>query len=262
MNAPIPCAICTDHSAHASGEKCLRDCVNVEADLGVICSRCAQRIRNDLDAILSSWLMTETPPTPIATGARTKETPLPGGTDWIDWRHGADVFDILGSWVRCFAEDYGTPEPTSGDLSTIVGWLRRELDHVANSHPAIEEFADEIHTLARRGMRLAGEIPPRRSRVPCPTQGCGKVMHLDIRDVERVNTCKRCEVSRSTAQILNLLVADPDAMVPLESAAMKSKVSEATIKRWARAGKVERSGGLYRLGSVLDYAALRAARGA
>ena len=187
----IQCAICTRHP-HAPDDDCTDDCRTTEADLGIICTRCADRIRRDLDALVDAWAATENPAFPGGSSGdgRAKSSPLPGGTDWMDFRQGADLFGILGTWVRDWCDVYALKGPKYSDLTSITGWLRAHLPHAANSHPAIDDFADEVRKLAQRARRLAGEVPDRGQRVPCPTDDCGRVLRY-----ARLNWRRRSGVS-------------------------------------------------------------------
>lgn len=256
----LQCAICAKHP-HEPTEDCGAECRDVTADLGIICSSCAQRIRRDLDAMVDAYAATENPAFPggyAGEGGRTKSQPLPGGTDWLDWRQGSDMFGTLTSWIRDWCETYALAGPKRTDLTSLTGWLRAHLPHAANSHPAVDDFADEIRKIAQRGRRLAGEVSDRGQRYPCPTDGCGRTLYVRMSDLEAYVHCPRCDVSRKAAHLLALAVR-ADAWVPEQSAADAVQVSVATLKRWAKAEHVQREDGKYWLPSVRDYAATRRA---
>lgn len=255
----IQCAICTRHP-HAPDDDCTDDCRTTEADLGIICTRCADRIRRDLDALVDAWAATENPAFPGGSSGdgRAKSSPLPGGTDWMDFRQGADLFGILGTWVRDWCDVYALKGPKYSDLTSITGWLRAHLPHAANSHPAIDDFADEVRKLAQRARRLAGEVPDRGQRVPCPTDDCGRVLRVRTAELEEAVRCKRCGVERTSGQIL-LIASRADAWVPGETAADVAGVTMSTLQRWAKAGHVQRERGQYWLPSVRQYKATKGA---
>lgn len=279
----IECAICTKHPhdpaddctpfcievpqpkgktkvlhRHLPDADCTSECRSREADCGAICTPCAQRIRDDLDTLVDSWAATTDPAFPGGSSGdgRAKSSPLPGGTDWMDWRQGADLFGVLTTWVRDWMDIYALAGPRRGDLTSITGWLRAHLDHAANSHPAIDDFADEIRKLAQRGRRLAGEVPDHGQRVPCPTDDCGRTLRVRTADLEETVRCKRCGIERSAAQIL-AIASRQDAWVPEETAADVARVSVSTLKRWAKAGHVQREHGRYWLPSVREYKATK-----
>ena len=81
----LECVICARHP-HLPDTECSRDCRSRDADLGTICTGCAQRIRDDLDTLVDAWAATESPAFPGGSSGdgRAKSSPLPGGTDWID----------------------------------------------------------------------------------------------------------------------------------------------------------------------------------
>jgi len=255
----LECAICTKHP-HEPDEDCTGECVVTDADLGIICTKCAQRIRRDLDALVDTYSLTADPAFPGGSSGegRARSAPLPGGTDWMDWRQGSDMFGTLTSWIRDWCDVYALAGPKRADLTSITGWLRAHLPHAANSHPAITDFASEIRTLAQRGRRLAGEVSDRGQRYPCPTDECGRTLYVRMDDLEAYVHCPRCDVSRKAAHLLALAVR-ADAWVPEQSAADAVMVSVSTLKRWAKADHVQREAGKYWLPSVREYAATRRA---
>ena len=251
------CAICTRHR-HLPDDDCTTDCTVREADLGIICSRCAQRIRSDLDTLIDTWALTEDPnfPGQASGGTRAKTSPLPGGTEWMDWRQGSDLFGVLTTWVRDWCETYVLAGPKRADLTSLTGWLRAHLPHAANSHPAIDDFADEIRTLAQRGRRLAGEVPERGQRVPCPTDDCTRTLRIRTADLEETVRCRSCGIQRTSGQIL-LIASRSDSWVSSQIAADVVGVNTTTIQRWAKSGQVKKDQGLYWLPDVRARAAKR-----
>lgn len=254
------CAICTRHY-HGRDEDCTDECNSVDADLGCICSKCAQQIRSDLDALVDLYALTAQlgPMTGVTGEGRAKSSPLPGGTDWIDWRHGQDLADILVTWVRDWMETYALNGPKNATLTGVTGWLRAHLNLAANSHPAIDEFANEMAQLVARGQRLVGEVPDRGQRVPCPTDDCGRTLRVRTAELQAVVTCKRCGIGRSAAQLLALAVR-ADAWVPAETAAEVAGVTTRSLRQWAERGHIGRSAEGYWLPSVREYVAAREAK--
>lgn len=282
----IECAICTRHPhdpadsctpfcievpqpkgkakvlhRHLPDADCTTECRSREADLGRVCGPCAQKIRDDLDTLVDSWAATEDPAFPGGTSGdgRAKSSPLPGGTDWMDWRQGADLFGVLTTWVRDWMDIYALAGPRRGDLTSITGWLRAHLDHAANSHPAIDDFADEIRKLAQRGRRLAGEVPDHGQRVPCPTDDCGRTLRVRTADIDERVRCHKCGIERTAGQLLAIAML-ADKWVPAETAADVAGVSARSIRTWGERGHIDRGPDGYWLPSVRQYVAERNAK--
>ena len=282
----IECAICTRHPhdtaddctpfcievpqpkgkakvlhRHLPDADCTTECRSREADLGRVCGPCAQKIRDDLDTLVDSWAATTDPAFPGGSSGdgRAKSSPLPGGTDWMDWRQGADLFGVLTTWVRDWCDVYALAGPRRGDLTSITGWLRAHLDHAANSHPAIDDFADEIRKLAQRGMRLAGEVPDHGQRVPCPTDDCGRTLRVRTADIDERVRCHKCGIERTAGQLLAIAML-ADKWVPAETAADVAGVSARSIRTWGERGHIDRGPDGYWLPSVRQYVAERNAK--
>ena len=257
----MSCTICTRHQHKPDEPECTPQCVVVPADRGVVCDGCHTRMRQGLDIIVETWALTDEPgfPTPGGEG-RAKSRPLPGGDEWIDWR--AEVPAKLASWCQDFAEFLDLHGPSapheSAVLTAITGWLTAHLSSVSNRHPAVDDFATEVQELANRGMRLAGMTQEKKSRVPCPTNGCPADLHIRASQLEEWARCRTCGIERSNAQLL-AIAARTDAWVPATIAAEVARITESTLRRWAVAGHVEREGGRYWLPSVREYATMKAA---
>jgi len=255
----VSCTICTKHQHKPDEPECTPQCVVVPADRGVVCSGCLTRMSQGLDLIIETWALTDEPgfPTPGGEG-RAKSRPLPGGDEWISWR--TEVPHVMASWCDDFAESLGLHGPTATEttaLTAITGWITVHLPNVSKAHPALDVFATELAKLANRGMRLAGMTQEKLSRMPCPTDGCGYEMRIRASQLEEWARCTKCGIERTSAQLL-AIAARSDAWVPGPIAAEVVRINEATLRRWAIAGHVERDGGKYWLPSVREYAATRA----
>lgn len=246
------CAVCSKHP-HLPDADCDRDCRSREADLGVICSTCAHTIDRDLLTVLETYALTNVPPWPSNGGdGRAKTRPLPGGTEWLDFRSCVEQLGVLSTWTRDVMDTYGLAGPKRGDLSSLVGWLRSHLPSMANSHPAISDFAYEVRALARRGLRVAEVDLDKRQRVTCPTDECSGTLRISVADLEAAAPCRQCGRDWTTAQLLNV-ATNSDEWVDEEVASLSTKTPGSTLRRWAKAGHIQRKNGLYRLASIREY---------
>lgn len=78
--------------------------------------------------------------------------------------------EVLWSWVRDWLtyRTAGETGPTP-DLPNIITWLRHRLDWAAQHHPAVDDFAAEVHhmtTTLRRTLNVARYV--QRFKEPCP----------------------------------------------------------------------------------------------
>lgn len=253
------CELCAIHP-HNIGEDHSADCHEVKADMGECCRLCVTKMARNLDLILECWALTTIPPWPSAGGGdhRGKSTPLLGGDDWMDWRQGAAMMGALTSWCRDWAETFTLPLPRSADLTTMIGWLRVHLEQAAREHPALVEFHQEIAVIARRGAHVAGMGAYRGQAIDCPADDCGYTIRINTADIEAEVVCRVCETRWSVARLLTV-ASFADAWVDVETASRATKVPESTLRRWAKAGHVERKGGQFRLQSIRQRAEARSA---
>lgn len=251
------CAVCTKHQHQPDDDRCTPECRTRQATEGNVCRNCAQQIRNNLDTIPDCYALSEEPNYPNRAGdGRSKAFPLPGGTEWIDYRSGVD-FQQLDSWIDCWCDHYGLAGPKTRDLTNQIGWLRAHLT-TATTHPAINDFAGEMSSLARRGLAIIGALPERGQRIPCPTDQCEGTLRVRASQLEDVVRCKRCGIERSSAQLLTIAMHSA-SWVPLQVAAETVGRSSSTVWRWAERGKINRTKDGYWLPDVIAYATRRSA---
>lgn len=218
-----------------------------------LCHRCQQRVRADLTTILVNYQASADPSlTPLGTGTGAPHR-IPGGTAWLDWRTGADTLPILKGWADDWSERYRLTR-TPRTWKPLLLWLLNNLT-TAVDHPAIHDFREEIHTIARRSRRYAGESDPPRAKLYCPAitpqgEDCAATIWITTGDPHDPIRCRTCGAEWTRIQLEHIALntqEGPDAWVDCEAAARYAHVNETTVRRWARDGKVDRKGGLYNL---------------
>lgn len=147
----------------------------------------------DLYALLPSVLAPQDSAGEKVSGSR--EAPIPVDVDVVDLLGDArqpepsaaarvhpddaighlSVASTLDQWVRDWRDHRGKgerlPTPT---VASLTGWLLVRLDDACDTHPAVDDFAEELKrlmTALRSALRLRRHIE--RLPAPCPT--CDKV---------------------------------------------------------------------------------------
>lgn len=146
---------------------------------------------------------------PRVSGSRERQLPI--RTDVVDLtasvQEGAvrdpngdqvgqlSVASVLHSWVRRWRDDlfpsHRLPEPEAVALLDWLGSTR--LDRIADTDPAVGDFADELGRLRSALRRALGETTPRPEvmwGVPC--RRCDRVstLVLDLDDPRRYRECR------------------------------------------------------------------------
>lgn len=159
-------------------------------DLPPACGGCRTRLAADLVevvdlfATLPAWLIPGATHGPKVSGSREPALPfdvgvvdlmLPARAGTIADPYGdqtghPSVASVLDSWVRDWAgmRREHPPVPT---VASLAGWLSVRLDWALATHPAVDEFADEIGALVRILRAANRQTRPRPVRcvgVPCP----------------------------------------------------------------------------------------------
>ncbi|MER5783086.1 hypothetical protein ABT104_15390 [Streptomyces mobaraensis] len=150
---------------------------------------CRQRLDHalaDLPALYRQFADALTPGRPGTTTARpaTRTAPLPVRLDVLDLRVRGGIEGIVTSWERDVRDHLGlAPPPFRGtveqQLGGAVDFLRGNLLWICDSHPAVDEFATEIHHTARQAAAvITGERPERRIGLAC--SACGATLTVTL----------------------------------------------------------------------------------
>lgn len=140
---------------------------------------------------------------PVVSGSRTPPAPLRLQVLNLMTERGP-VISPLESWVRDW-ETYGRATVDEAGtlqqrLNHAVQTLRFNLNWAAAEHPAISDFADELHTITRRCRAAAGdERPPIKIPVACH---CGQILRVSL-DMDGIE-CWHCGTEHGHSEMLNL----------------------------------------------------------
>jgi len=235
----------------------------------VICTRCTNRIRRDLDTV--GRLRHQLDPTPGRTGSNGRAPGKPGS------RPPANLTVIAMSDIRSrfrmdwHEHDDRDPEPdrdnvanVDADLLTEARWVIEERDlhppmrdafdsiRILNihfdwivRHPRADEFAAVIEGCAR-GLRGVLNLNPRSiGRCPAadprnPERTCGGP--LQWIDGTLQIQCARCR-DIWTEQDLTHIARVVDVWIPISDASELLGVTVRTLNRWAEAGHIRRDHG-------------------
>ena len=251
------CARCTRHPAGA--EECDDHCRHRTADTGsLLCHVCRIDTRDALDAIAASWLLTD-PETHTSqrSAVRGRERGVPGGVERLNWRSSTRL--LVQGWCLVAAEDYHLRLP-GDDTPALIEWLRRRWESHLHGHEAAVDIADELIDASRAGVRIAG-LGEVGQRVPCQAPWgdgiCGRTLLVDVHNPGLEVQCGRCRSVWTSARLLIVALSEGgDAWLDAEAVEVCLHVPGSTLRRWAKAGKVRRRGGLY---AVADISGMRSA---
>ena len=158
---------------------------------GFACRPCIERIDRQLRALagpegLYARLSAQLAPGagnggPAVSGSRT--APVPLRLEVLNlMTAGGPVLGPLETWVRDWETQGRADMCEAGTLQQrvdhAVGTLRFNLAWAAANHPAVDEFAREVHLAWRQCERqITGERPARTVPVACP---CGQVLRVTL----------------------------------------------------------------------------------
>lgn len=206
-------------------------CQRREVRTGMVCDPDRDRLARTLAEVVELYaLLPEQIQPGQASGPRvsgSREAPLPLRVDPLDLTmparaggvHDAlgdqvgylPVASVLDSWVqdwrgtiRCGSVN---PCPTVPELARWLGtWLPTACDH----HPAVDEFADEMFSLARTLRRACGMVDPRPELLDAACSRCDSVSLHRLPGEDRVEcgVCGRLMTESEYHQWTKMVVAD------------------------------------------------------
>ncbi|MFD5137481.1 hypothetical protein ACFWMX_14765 [Streptomyces sp. NPDC058378] len=144
---------------------------------------------------------------PAVSGSRT--APVPVRLEVLTLMTvGGPVLGPLETWVRDWETQGRADMCEAGTLQQrvdhAVGTLRFNLAWAAANHPAVDEFAREVHLMHRACERqITGERPARIVPVACP---CGTVLRITL-DTAGAQ-CVGCEARYGHAELMELPLAE------------------------------------------------------
>lgn len=230
----------------------------------MVCPRCAQTVRDNLDRIASAWQhLRETTP-PACSQPGSGERPLPGGAARLAYLapgmtsptgHLAHIAACLHE-TATGAEPGQTPVMPRATLPHICEAIRRDLDLGAWADPDIDLHYRTLSSLAALGTELCGWTE-QGLWVQCPTPAddgsdCGRRLRVDAADLHATVTCWWCQTDWTTAQLMHRATdSDADNWVDVDAIAGHLGLDASTVRRWVRAGKVQQRGMQVRIADVV-----------
>jgi hypothetical protein len=236
------------------------------------CTKCQRRISDHLGDIVNYAALAEDELLPGRGGdGRSTERSLGIRLQALDLVSGHTVLPILESWERMFREEWGYAPwgPTSLErgkgqqdqptayLTGTVAFLRGNLDRICQ-HAAVDDFSSEITQVWRQAREAARQQPRQAWRVTCPADAddgeCGNVLRITGEDFGREVTCKACRTTWPTDRLLMVVATSTQARLWVDAAAINTMagLTDRTLRRWAKEGRISRQGGLYDFAQVMD----------
>lgn len=91
-----------------------------------------------------------------------------------------DIVAILASWCALVAEEAGVPSAGSADVTVMATYLDEHLPWLA-THPAVDDFADEITTLLADARRVLDPTPAKRVQLGvCAEPDCDRTVAATV----------------------------------------------------------------------------------
>lgn len=281
------CVLCARHTCkrldphpHQPHQRCTPTCPCTEhgctrrdaAATLQCCRRCYTRLEHQLNEIpeLYALAAAEMHPGGSTGGGRSTEPSLGIRVAALDFRSGADVFTELGRIDGLLRHHTGEPQVDWTVLShhksdrvgrTIVDLcasVNARLHTAARTYPHLRDLARDLNHLHHTARTAARTIGRHHQVVDCPADSihgiCGARIPITGQTLDDVVHCPRCATHWEVKRLLLVAQSDQAAGVWLapEDASVLLNVPTRTLRQWAKEGKVQRSHGLYEVGSIKD----------
>ncbi|MGW4400412.1 hypothetical protein ACWEHA_34400 [Amycolatopsis nivea] len=190
---------------------------------------------------------------PGRTGGAVREHPARRGTG-LPFREAAfdarsRMLGVLASWAGLVAAERQVPAPRR-TVPELVRFLAAHRDWLAG-HPSGADFLDELSDLISSATAALDDPRPAVPVGSCPVGGCRAPVHL-----RPATATVACEAGHDLppADWLHVRTRDEHRRrtVPTKEAALAAGVPEATVRQWARRGKLTRYGSARRAEYCLD----------
>jgi hypothetical protein len=229
------------------------------------CPSCETRMRDQLTDVLEFYALAEGELLPgSSTGTRGTERSIGVRVAALDFLAGHDVVAVLASWEGEWREVYAlSMEPMltrpAPALSRSVAFLRSWLPRACTDHPAVDEFARELHECWSLAQNAARVSPARSLSITCVADDerhddgiCGKRIPVGIDEIRGRVTCRRCKTAWDVPHLMHVAIATPGAELwaDPEAAAGYFRITSKTLRQWARADHIRREHGRYELHSI------------
>lgn len=233
------------------------------------CERCEATMRRQLSEVVDFQALAADNLVPGQGGdGRATERTLGINVAALDTCAAFDAIMVLESWERVWREDYGLTAygPASAARSDageatllgIVNFLQAWLSKTCDEHPAVDEFASELRNLHRQMQQAAGQTRRAAWRVTCPTDTddgeCGQQLKVSGEDFGGQVTCRSCRTTWPVERLLRVVASSRHAELWLdpEAASEWLGVHIATLRRWAKDGRIKRDHGRYEVHSIRE----------
>lgn len=215
-----------------------------------LCAECVSTTRERLAEIPWLTMQTITPPRhdSLMGGRRGKGDrrgmPLShAALELRSWTNG-----VLRSWVDLVVSEDGQAHGPGRELAAAARFLEGRVRWLA-AHPSAADFVREVGDLHRAALRfLHGSAESRPAVGSCPEPGCDAELSVHTRTDERASVrCAndhRWPVDEWLFHEGERAVRVPRqrSTLPTKAAAEMFGVREATIRQWARRGRLTRYG--------------------
>jgi hypothetical protein len=236
----------------------------------IACARCQNRIARHLTDIVEYTALAAGELLPGQGGdGRSNERSIGIRIEALDLIAGNDVLPILESWERMFRDEWGyapwgpttlgrgqgQADQATAYLTGTVAFLRGNLEKICG-HPAVDDFAAEVTTCWHQARNAARRQPRQAWRVTCPadtdTGECGTWLRVTGQDFGQEISCRKCRTTWPTERLLMVVATstEADLWIDTEAATRHTGVPEASLRRYAKQGKIKRQGSLYEYKSL------------
>ena len=230
------------------------------------CTHCETKMRDQLTDILEFYALAEGELEPGKSGTGGgSERSIGVRVAALDFLAGHDAVAVLGLWEREWQEHY---ELTIGKdskrpavtLLSAVTFLKAWLPTACMSHPAIDDFAQEVRESWQIARAAARMYPPRKTLVQCPADvevegeilTCGQMITIRNEQFDDDVFCRGCSTKWNPRRLIAVALSTVDTRAYADADAVLAYfgLPASTLRTWGKSGRIKTSHGRYELRSI------------
>ena len=237
-----------------------------------LCSRCQNKIHQQLDDLMEFWIGAhdELLPGKSGNGGRSSERTIGLNVAALSFIAGHDIIGFLHEWEKLIREDRNLTKPAFVKKPASIGEEIGDAIKFAQVNLAwsgtqdwINDFSKELREIHSQGMAAARKFVEKTRKIPCPVEtgegSCGNLLKINPDDPLEIFECRKCQSQWTTLRLIAVAMSDKKSVwLDAEALAKWMGISERHVRRLGQKYKLPKRGELYEAHAMIEAQAKQA----